>query len=89
MSQLGEYIWRTARDNKVRSRHAAREGKTFKWREPPQGGHPGEEYGCRCWAEPIVNEEKNLGQIFDNGQQAWKRKIAKEVSSIFRKRKIT
>ena len=47
------YIWRTQDDNKVRSRHAEFDDKIFSWDEPPAGGkHPGEDYGCRCWAEP-------------------------------------
>lgn len=44
------YIWRTRRDGKVRSTHAAREGQVFSWNDPPQGGNPGEDYGCRCTA---------------------------------------
>ena len=47
------YIWHTQGDGKVRSRHAARDGQTFAWNNPPAGGHPGEDYGCRCWAEPV------------------------------------
>jgi len=47
----GEYIWRTVRDSKVRSAHADREGKLFSWTNPPPGGHPAEDYNCRCWAE--------------------------------------
>ncbi|MBI5426784.1 MAG: hypothetical protein HZA02_00725 [Nitrospinae bacterium] len=46
------YIWRTRRDSQVRSEHAEREGKVFDWNNPPKGGNPGEDYGCRCWAEP-------------------------------------
>jgi hypothetical protein len=45
------YIWRTIGDDKVRSSHAANNGKIFVWSQPPETGHPGEEYGCRCWAE--------------------------------------
>lgn len=26
----------------------------FCWNEPPEGGHPGEDYNCRCWAERYV-----------------------------------
>ena len=42
------YIWRTKGDNKVRDRHKEREGKVFNWHMPPTGGHPGEDYNCRC-----------------------------------------
>jgi hypothetical protein len=46
------YIWRTSGDDKVRSSHAANNGKIFAWDNPPETGHPGEDYNCRCWAEP-------------------------------------
>lgn len=49
---ISEYIWRTAMDEHVRPEHAAREGETFSWDDPPEGGHPGEDYGCRCYPEP-------------------------------------
>ncbi len=48
------YIWRTVGDEKVRGNHRAREGQSFSWEDPPEGGHPGEDYNCRCWTEPIV-----------------------------------
>ena len=47
------YIWRTVGDDKVREEHAVREGKVFAYDNPPEGGNPGEDYNCRCWAEPI------------------------------------
>ena len=28
----------------------------FNWHVPPEGGHPGEDYNCRCWAEPYEPE---------------------------------
>ncbi len=46
------YIWHTRGDDKVRPSHAANNGKIFAWDNPPATGNPGEEYGCRCWAEP-------------------------------------
>ncbi len=56
------YIWRTKGDGKVRSRHAKFNGKIFvAWDNPPAGGyHPGEDYGCRCIAEPYEAETENL-----------------------------
>lgn len=53
------YIWRTQGDSKVRSEHAANNGRIFSWDNPPPTGHPGEAFGCRCTAEPyepIVGE---------------------------------
>ncbi|MFM2044590.1 MAG: hypothetical protein RLY86_3166 [Pseudomonadota bacterium] len=52
----GGYIWRTLQDDKVRPSHAERDGRSFAWREPPPGGHPGTEPNCRCWAEPVAGE---------------------------------
>ena len=47
------YVWRTVGDEKVRGAHAAREGRRFQWNNPPDGGHPTEDYNCRCWAENV------------------------------------
>ena len=46
------YIWRTRGDGKVRASHAVNNGRIFSWDNPPETGHPGEDYGCRCTAEP-------------------------------------
>ncbi|MBL6927817.1 MAG: hypothetical protein ISR44_01485 [Rhodospirillales bacterium] len=54
--QSSHYTWRTVQDGKVRSSHADREGKVFLWTKPPKGGHPGEDFNCRCWAEQNVAE---------------------------------
>lgn len=50
------YIWHTAGDDKVRGSHARNDGETFLWNNPPATGHPGEDYNCRCWAEPIGSD---------------------------------
>jgi len=57
------YIWRTRRDGKVRSAHAEREGQIFSWDDPPQGGHPGEDYNCRCTAERYLPETSEFMDI--------------------------
>lgn len=46
------YIWHSQDDEKVRPDHAANDGKIFSWDNPPPTGHPGEDYNCRCYAEP-------------------------------------
>lgn len=62
------YIWRTAKDQRVRGRpggyyensrydHWARDGKTFAWDKPPPDGHPGEPIMCRCVALPVLTPE--------------------------------
>ncbi len=52
------YIWRTRSDGKVRPSHAANNNHVFAWDNPPATGHPGTEYGCRCWAEPIRETDR-------------------------------
>ncbi len=48
------YIWHAQEDDKVRTSHAANDGKIFSWDDPPETGHPGDDYGCRCWAEDYI-----------------------------------
>lgn len=66
---IEEYIWRTAGDrrvvgdpaglypkgNRVHGDHFHRDGKRFKWSEPPGDGHPGQAINCRCVAIPVFN----------------------------------
>ena len=59
------YIWRTKGDDKVRSHHKEREGKIFNKHIPPEGGHPGEDYNCRCWAEPYKATQTKEDKIVD------------------------
>ena len=51
------YIWETQNDNRVRSSHAERQGKVFCRKNPPEGGNPGEDYGCRCRAIPYYGND--------------------------------
>lgn len=54
---IKKYTWRTALDERVRSSHRAHEGETFEWTDPPQDtGHPGNDFQCRCYAEPVLEE---------------------------------
>ena len=54
---INSYTWRTVGDERVRETHDAVDGQVFGWDSPPEFGHPGEDYQCRCWAEPILPEE--------------------------------
>ncbi|MDB2414385.1 phage minor head protein [Rickettsiales bacterium] len=68
------YIWHTQGDDKVRASHAANNGKIFAWNNPPATGHPGEDFNCRCWAEPINKEEymqQEVISIVDEGLNRW------------------
>ena len=61
---VGTYIWRTQQDDRVRPRHADREGKLYRWDSPPSGGSPGEDYNCRCFAElPTDGDTEGLDQF--------------------------
>lgn len=51
---IDRYTWRTMRDNRVRDEHEERDGKVYEWASPPEGGHPGEEVLCRCYADPDI-----------------------------------
>ncbi len=50
------YVWRTMNDEAVRDSHAANNGNTYSWDEPPSTGHPGEDFQCRCQAEPVLSD---------------------------------
>jgi len=57
------YIWRTSLDERVRPRHAELEGTIQDWKKPPivdsktgRTAHPGEDFQCRCTAEPILDD---------------------------------
>jgi SPP1 gp7 family putative phage head morphogenesis protein len=51
---IRQYVWRSRDDGKVRSSHAHYDDQVFSWDEPPEGGHPGQAFNCRCHAEPFV-----------------------------------
>ncbi len=46
------YFWRTMNDNRVRHDHRDRDGREYRWSNPPEDGHPGRPINCRCYAEP-------------------------------------
>lgn len=62
-SGIKEYIWLTAKDERVRQSHKELDGKRCKWDKPPENSdgracHPGEDYGCRCIAIPVFEKGK-------------------------------
>lgn len=54
---VSHYIWRSADDDRVRGSHIARDDQTFSWDERPTGGFPGEDFGCRCYTEPLIHAD--------------------------------
>ena len=53
---ISHYIWRSQDDTRVRSTHAARDDQIFSWDEQLPGGFPGEDFNCRCYAEPVLDD---------------------------------
>lgn len=51
---IDQYTWSTSLDERVREEHAALEGRVFSWDDPPEVGHPGEDFQCRCIALPVI-----------------------------------
>jgi SPP1 gp7 family putative phage head morphogenesis protein len=68
-----KYVWRTSKDERVRTSHKVMEGKTAVWdnasvyldeegKRQPRSGiggvelHPGEDFQCRCFAEPVLQD---------------------------------
>lgn len=65
-----QYVWRSTKDSLTRGNpdgfnpkglHWQLDGLTFEWANPPvisldgRRGHPGEDYQCRCIAEPVID----------------------------------
>ncbi|AJE46067.1 minor capsid protein [Celeribacter indicus] len=51
---ISHYVWRSQDDDRVRATHAAWDDQVFSWDDPPPDGFPGEAFGCRCYAEPVI-----------------------------------
>lgn len=52
---VDRYVWRSRDDSRVRAIHAAYDDHIFFWSNPPEGGHPGQDWNCRCTAAPIID----------------------------------
>jgi len=58
---ITRYRWRITRDEATRPMHRALDGKEFSYDQPPvtnkngDRNHPGEDYQCRCQAEPVID----------------------------------
>lgn len=57
------YVWRTRHDGKVRPAHARNDGHVFYWSDPPETGHPGEDYNCRCEAVAYVEGQTEFANF--------------------------
>lgn len=59
---IRQYVWRSRDDGKVRSSHAHYDDQVFSWDDPPEGGHPGQAFNCRCHAEPYVGQSADQAE---------------------------
>lgn len=56
-----KYKWSTSGDQRVRPYHKRLNGKIFTWDNPPivdemgHRAHPGQDFGCRCIAIPVID----------------------------------
>lgn len=85
----GQYIWRTVGDDKVRDAHAQYNGTVRDFSDSPD---PGEDYNCRCWAEPVSDAINpvypelilipalKLGRIFKIVSEFFKRSDKKDFT---------
>ncbi|MES2143761.1 MAG: phage minor head protein [Pseudomonadota bacterium] len=55
--QIESYTWRSRDDSRVRASHSEYDDSVFSWSDPPEGGHPGQGWNCRCTAEPIIDQD--------------------------------
>lgn len=53
----GQFVWRTAQDEKVRTAHRANDGHLFHWSDLLATGLPGTDFNCRCQAIPYIAGE--------------------------------
>lgn len=57
---ITKYRWSTSHDDRVRKRHKELDGQVFDFEAPPivnekgDRKNPGEDFGCRCQAIPII-----------------------------------
>lgn len=78
------YVWHTQEDGKVRAAHAANDGKIFAWSNRPATGHPGEDYGCRCWAEPLGSKLYAMQTLISASSDAPYKWTNKDLVAHFR-----
>ena len=56
-----KYRWSTSLDQRVRTMHKRLHGQIFTWDNPPivdekgHRAHPGQDFGCRCIAIPVID----------------------------------
>ena len=77
---IEQYVWRSRDDARVRDSHADFDDRIFDWDTPPEGGHPGQDYNCRCHAEPLLPDEPDY--IPDTGITYMAARLSAELEGI-------
>lgn len=77
---IEQYVWRSRDDARVRDSHADYDDRIFDWDTPPEGGHPGQAYNCRCHAEPFLPDEPVY--VPDTGITYTAARLSAEVEGI-------
>lgn len=90
--QLETYIWRSQGDDRVRAAHRENNGQVFAWSSPPPGGHPGQDWNCRCVAEPVIDPQEipegavcdiltgdRLSEVFPGADRDRLTQVAREI----------
>jgi SPP1 gp7 family putative phage head morphogenesis protein len=69
------YTWHSLHDDRVRAAHEHLDGVEFDWDDPPLGAdesssgedcHAGEDFNCRCTADPVVSQVEQETEADDN-----------------------
>lgn len=77
---IEQYVWRSRDDARVRDSHADYDDRIFDWDTPPEGGHPGQAWNCRCHAEPFLPDEPDY--VPDTGIAYTTSRLGAEVEGI-------
>jgi SPP1 gp7 family putative phage head morphogenesis protein len=62
---INRYVWETVGDERVRDEHAALQGQTFRYDDPPAEGNPGDPICCRCFSYPVLADVLNASSDDD------------------------
>lgn len=70
---INKYVWSTSHDARVRQDHRELNGKVFRFDQPPvtnlhtmARNNPGEDFGCRCIARPVIPSMDMLVKEYAN-----------------------
>lgn len=57
---IEQFVWETAKDDRVRPEHQALQGKLFSWDKPPYIGLPGTPIRCRCTGRAYIPVDEEV-----------------------------